>query len=268
MRTPGVKTLRKAARWLRSRYSPGALILGYHRVAHVHSDPHGLCVSPQHFEEQLAVLRREARPIALGELLRGLQEGHVPARAIAVTFDDGYADVLAQAQPLLERYEIPATVFVVSGCLGGSFWWDGAPQTAATNGAADSVALQDDDGRALTLQELACLASKPSIDVGAHSVGHPALAALTVTEQRYEVEESKATLEDLIAQPVRGFSYPHGSASDVTRDIVRRSGYAYACSSFNDVARVASDPFYLPRFWPGDWDGDRFGRWLKWWLRP
>ena len=128
---PGVGRLRwkarQATRWVKSRVAPGALILLYHRVADVLSDPWGLAVTPQHFAEQMAVLRQRAHPMPLAEMARALQQGApLPRRAVAVTFDDGYADNLLQAQPILERFGVPATIFLVSGSLGCAqeFWWD------------------------------------------------------------------------------------------------------------------------------------------------
>lgn len=100
------------------------LILGYHRIADATFDPYAICVAPQHFVQHLEVLRKHGQPIRLRELTRMLCAGHVPRRAIVVTFDDGYADNLYNARPLLERYEIPATVFVTTGTMGGEFWWD------------------------------------------------------------------------------------------------------------------------------------------------
>jgi peptidoglycan/xylan/chitin deacetylase (PgdA/CDA1 family) len=71
-------------------------------------------------------LRRECTPIALKELSHIYQQGNLPARAVAVTFDDGYFDNLANAKPLLERYDVPATVFVTTGQMerNREFWWD------------------------------------------------------------------------------------------------------------------------------------------------
>jgi peptidoglycan/xylan/chitin deacetylase (PgdA/CDA1 family) len=106
--------------------SDRALILLYHRVASLRSDPWSLAVTPRRFEEHLEVLRREAHPIRLERLPRALVDSELPDRAVAVTFDDGYADNLYSAKPLLERYDVPATVFLPSGLLGTKreFWWD------------------------------------------------------------------------------------------------------------------------------------------------
>jgi peptidoglycan/xylan/chitin deacetylase (PgdA/CDA1 family) len=124
VRIPGVKGLKLSARWLRSRLVRGALILGYHRVAEPVSDAYSLCVTPQHFAEQLEVLSKVGQVIGLRELASSLQERRVPKRTVVLTFDDGYADVLYHAKPLLERYQTPATVFVTTGSLGREFWWD------------------------------------------------------------------------------------------------------------------------------------------------
>lgn len=124
MRIPGFKRLRLSARWLRSRFVNGALILGYHRIANTPSDPYSICVTPEHFAEHLAVISKNARPMKLQTLVQTLKTSEVPQRAVAVTLDDGYSDNLHIAKPLLERYEVPATVFITSGHLGREFWWD------------------------------------------------------------------------------------------------------------------------------------------------
>lgn len=126
MRLPGLKRARLATYWLRSQFVDSALILGYHRIADCSRDPLGICLTPRHFSEQLEILSQHARPISLQNLVRGLGKGDLPKRAVAVTFDDGYATTLYQAKPLLERYRIPATVFVASGYLNREFWWDEA----------------------------------------------------------------------------------------------------------------------------------------------
>jgi peptidoglycan/xylan/chitin deacetylase (PgdA/CDA1 family) len=116
----------RARRLVRPTSSGGTLVLLYHRVATPAVDPWRLGVSPAHFAEHLAVLRRLARPIALRELAAALRAGRpLPPDGVVVTLDDGYADNLHAARPLLDRHDVPATVFVTSGALGTpGFWWD------------------------------------------------------------------------------------------------------------------------------------------------
>ena len=119
----------QALRRTRLRMSGGApgggLILLYHRVAELASDPWGLAVSPAHFGEQLAVLRNRYRPLSLGALVAA-RAGGVASRSVVVTFDDGYADNVSRALPLWERHRVPVTCFVTTGAIGGDgeFWWD------------------------------------------------------------------------------------------------------------------------------------------------
>lgn len=120
------KRLQQAARSLQKRVTTGAVILHYHRVAELPSDPFRLSVTPRQFEEHLQQIRQHARPIHLMELVGALRDGKIPRRAIVVTFDDGYADNLHRAKPLLERHGVPATVFATTGPVQTQreFWWD------------------------------------------------------------------------------------------------------------------------------------------------
>lgn len=126
MRLRGVNLLKKCLRIMTAPLRSQVAILMYHRVCEVPSDPWELCVTPTHFAEQLDYLRQHYRILPLRALVRFLQNGQVPKRAVVVTFDDGYADNLWNAKPLLERYSAPATVFVTTGYLGRDreFWWD------------------------------------------------------------------------------------------------------------------------------------------------
>jgi peptidoglycan/xylan/chitin deacetylase (PgdA/CDA1 family) len=124
MRIPGIKTAKTFSRWVQARIHGGALILGYHRVTDVLRDDYEVCISPVHFEEQMEQLSRHANPIRLSYLVECLKAGAIPPRSVAVTFDDGYADNLYQAKPILEKFGVPATVFVCTGYSGKEFWWD------------------------------------------------------------------------------------------------------------------------------------------------
>ena len=225
-------------------------------------------------------------------------EEKAPRNAVAVTFDDGYADNLYNAKPLLETAGVPAQVFVVAGSLTTEreFWWDelehillhtpNLPQTVSIDmkgqwlhgdlgssaqwTSADIQHHRDwsvvrkndptqrqmlyrklldllrpmvaelreeclgriarwaghrrgvrDTHRTLNDSELHELVEGGCIDVGAHTVTHPLLAALTPSAQGVEIRESKRMLEAVIERPVSTFSYPYGTRRDYTSDTVR-----------------------------------------------
>ena len=135
MRIPGVKTAKMLSRWVQARVLGGALILGYHRISATQEDTYEVCVSPENFEEHLAVLRKYTHTIGLSKLVQHLKEGSVPQKWVAITFDDGYADNLYIAKPMLEKYEVPATVFVCTGNPGKEFWWDELERLVASSTA-------------------------------------------------------------------------------------------------------------------------------------
>lgn len=344
MSMPGLGRIRQAQKWLRNQLDRKALILLYHRVANVDSDPWNLCVSPRHFAQHLEVLRQDFRPMPLQQLVQSLRQGKLPRRAIAITFDDGYADNLYNAKPFLERYDIPATVFVTTGQIGceREFWWDEAERLFLQPGklpealrfrvngithewrlgdkaqygeedyrrnrrwkaweqpdpsprhtayrsmykilhplpAAERLEIQDEllawagaarpprpTHRSMALDEIKTLAQAELVGIGAHTVTHPALSGLGVDAQRHEVRQSKAHLEEVIGRPVIAFSYPHGSYTRDTVDVVRQAGFSCAGTSCASVVTKGTDPFQLPRRSAGDWDGENLSRRLAEWFR-
>ena len=122
----GTGRIKKAFLKARRRFRPAAIILMYHRVADVPIDPRGTAVSPGRFAQHLEYIRQTCHPMRLLDLVEAVRQRSLPRRAVAVTFDDGYADNLTRAYPLLASAQIPATVFVVSGSVNSSdeFWWD------------------------------------------------------------------------------------------------------------------------------------------------
>jgi len=98
-----------------------AIVLTYHRIAAEGPDPHGLQVSPDRFRTHLDVLRSRAAVVPVEAVL---EPGAGPR--VAITFDDGYRDNLAHAEPILQQFDVPATLFVVSGLLDSraGFWID------------------------------------------------------------------------------------------------------------------------------------------------
>jgi len=118
--------MRRAIAPVQRRLWPQSVILMYHRIGDVTCDPWCMNVTPANFAEQLAVLQRHFHVISLAQLAHDLASGRRRKRCVALTFDDGYADNLYAAKPLLQHYSTPATVFVTSSHIGYTreFWWD------------------------------------------------------------------------------------------------------------------------------------------------
>lgn len=118
---PSLAMVRRWRRLLTRRlclpWARGGVILLYHRVSAPTLDPQRLCVSPIHFAQHVEVLARRG-------MVKPLAEAGTPG--VAITFDDGYADNLHEALPILDRHGLPATIYVTSGCLGKelAFYWD------------------------------------------------------------------------------------------------------------------------------------------------
>ena len=101
-------------------------MLVYHRIGERSLDPWHLMIDPEIFAGQIETLARDWTPISLSELVEGVGRRQLPERAVAVTFDDGYADNLELAAPILLGHRIPATLFVAAELIdaGGPPWWD------------------------------------------------------------------------------------------------------------------------------------------------
>lgn len=105
--------------------SSHAAILLFHRINEVDQNAFGpdpqLSVSPAVFEDIVSRLASGFRPVALPELISQLKDdGSYPSHSVVLTFDDGFRDTLTMALPILETYEVPATVYVTTGFVEGS----------------------------------------------------------------------------------------------------------------------------------------------------
>ncbi len=107
-------------------FQPRVLVLMYHRIAELKTDPWQLAVSPDNFEQHLQVLHKTGKLIPVKEMVSSLHHKAIPNNHICITFDDGYADNYLKAKPLLEKYKCPATFFIPTHYTSGrkQFWWD------------------------------------------------------------------------------------------------------------------------------------------------
>ncbi len=110
---------------IRHTSEPGIITLLYHRINKTDTDPWGICVSPENFEEQIQFLKNHFNIISANDLISGITSGNLPGNSVCITFDDGYADNYYHAKPILEKHDCPATFFIATAFINKrNFWWD------------------------------------------------------------------------------------------------------------------------------------------------
>jgi peptidoglycan/xylan/chitin deacetylase (PgdA/CDA1 family) len=204
-------------------------ILMYHQIdvaAPKGSAMRGLVVAPRTFFWHMAVLWALGyRGLSMGELEPYLQ-GQRHGRVFGITFDDGYANNLAHALPVLRRFGFTATCYVVADMVGQYNRWDTDLGIAASR-LMNTAQLQQwvDGGQ----------------EVGSHTLTHAHLPALKPEQQLHEIAASKARLEAMLRLPqaVRHFCYPYGEYTVATLQAVQAAGYASATTTVRGRAQVS-----------------------------
>jgi peptidoglycan/xylan/chitin deacetylase (PgdA/CDA1 family) len=210
-------------------------ILAYHAISDLAADPvlaeYG--VSPVVFAAQLDdLVERGWEFVDLDAVLASLDDGEpLPRRALLLTFDDAYVDLLEVACPLLEARGISAVVFAVADRVGASNLWD-QPKGAA------ALDLLDADGLLAVAQR--------GVEVGSHTATHRSLRTIDGGELGDELSGSATTLEGLGLPRPRAFSYPYGGASDRLAEAVQGAGYEIAFTTAWGDPRGA-DRYLIPR---------------------
>jgi peptidoglycan/xylan/chitin deacetylase (PgdA/CDA1 family) len=207
-------------------------ILTYHAVER---GPAPLCLAPERFLEQLdLIVEAGATTLTVSQVADGVRAGRLPERALAITFDDGAASVARAAAPALLERGLVATIFCVSGHLGGSNDWASQPTRSPRLELAGA-------------HELAELA-RAGFEIGSHGLEHvPLTEATPEPVLRREVGDSRERLTEAVGGEVRSFAYPYNVRSRRAARVVAELGYAAACAGGLDVAELASDPLALPR---------------------
>lgn len=191
------------------------LVLMYHSVSPYDEDPNEVTMTPQRFERQMRWLRsRGLRGVTVAEQLDARAEGRGRG-LVGLTFDDGYQDFITNAMPILERYGFTATVFVLAGRLGGLDEWN-RPAVEKALMTADEVRQVANSG----------------MEIASHGLEHVQLPELDDTQLNAEARRSRAILQEVTGQQVRGFCYPWGNVDGRVVDAVRAAHYDYACANW------------------------------------
>jgi peptidoglycan/xylan/chitin deacetylase (PgdA/CDA1 family) len=212
-----------------------AVIVTFHRVQDT-AAPEGLTVSVPMFEAYCRFFRRHFNVVSLRDLVGKLERGTTLNRELAITFDDGYRDNFENAAPVLERFGLPATFFVVTQWMGTDVvpWWDRQKGVHHPWMTWDQV-------RSL---------HRRGFEFGAHTRTHVDLGSVTEREANEEIVGARRELEQHLAAPVEWFAYPYGkhaNLADANRHLVRGAGFRCCCSCFGGLIDPGMDPFYLRR---------------------
>src|SRR3989344_7169223 len=257
--------IKKFIHKMRNFFIQTGYIVLYHRVADVKDDPHQLCVSLENFREQIKFLKENFRVIPLVQLVMEVRTKKLKNKTVAITFDDGYADNLHSALPILQELNVPATIFLTAGYMGSNrpFYWD-APEGADLNERTIS-----ESGRPMTLDEAKTLSKARIIEIGGHTINHPKLAKIAENEQSNEIVEGKKIIEEITGFPILSFAYPFGgkdSFNDTTIELVKKAGFNYACANIHERVTNKSNTYAHPRFIPRNWNLEEFKKQIKKWV--
>lgn len=200
----------------------------YHSIRHDGDPLIGAdAVSVEMFAEQMRWLR-EGSHLAVLSLSAGVERlagGRFDATVVAVTFDDGYLDLLTLAAPILERYAIPFTAFVLTGFV---------TSPPARNHFLDLRALRE-------------LAAVPGASIGSHGHSHRPLTRLDEKTMAEELQRSVTSIADAVGVPPVGLSYPYGAVDQRVLRNVRAAGFAIGATSIGGANRLGASPLLLRR---------------------
>ena len=171
-------------------------ILVYHTISSPADPlPGDIDISPENFERQLRWLERWRRVETLLETLTAQESD----RLTAITFDDGFRDNLTVALPLLEKYQLPITLFVTAGLLGREGF--------------------------LSPDELREISRHPLVTIGAHGLWHRHFTRLKLDEARFELTESRRLLSAITGFRVDLMAWPFGECNEHLEQLSKECGY-------------------------------------------
>lgn len=198
-------------------------ILMYHMISEPEPGLHfnGLRVSPHMFERQLRWLRQHGwKSFTVSEMLEA--GDRLPGKSFAITFDDGYADNLLRALPLLQKYASKATLYLVV-------------ERFERDWSVDRKAHHDDGElkreAKLSDEQVEILIESGCVELGSHSMTHANFIKLSTDEVMYELQASKRNLEKRFNVDIKSFAFPFGLYTAEQVGLVKQAGYQSAVTT-------------------------------------
>jgi len=204
-------------RWTKEK----PVVLLYHSISDQNSF---LSLSPKIFEEQIRYLKEKGFKFLKSEDLKNLK--NLPNKSVLITFDDGYEEILLNAAPILERYQIPAIFFI----------------------PVDLISKEIRGLKIMNWKEIKEMSQNRLFEIGSHGLTHRKLRKLATEEVEKEVKISKEILEQELEIRIKSFAYPFGRYNKEVLKTVGDSGYEFAFSIKPGRLSKNMDKFQIPRF--------------------
>lgn len=217
-------------------------ILMYHSVSPTAQPENRLAVTPEAFERQMRFLKNHAYNVLPLEEIAGLvrEKKEIPLKTLAITFDDGYKDNFLYAFPVLKKYNLPATVFII----------------------VNEVGRPEKDR--LSWDEIDEMRNSGIINIGSHCLGPEPLLNIKSDEAlKKEIFESKKALQEKLGQPVDAFSYPGGGFNEEIKKLVIDAGYLLAVTTSPGSRFACDDVFALKRLRISSTSNNLFVFWVE-----
>ncbi len=205
-------------------------ILMYHYVEYVQDKRdtirQSLDINPNVFEEQIKTLLSAGYTFMTAKEMADVLDNKMalPAKPVLLTFDDGHWDLETVVLPILQKYHVKATAYIISGLIGGADFMSSAQLREVINSGL--------------------------VEIGAHTVHHVSLKGKADSLVRSEVNVSRQTLELEYNIPVVSFAYPNGEFDQQAIDEVKNAGFRTAVSTIPGERQSLSNRYYLFRLRP------------------
>lgn len=203
-----------------------ATVIVYHAVGERprEFDRKGLFISQRQFEFQMDFLARQRTVVPLSQILAPGDDGR--RRRVAITFDDGFRNVLTEAVPVLRRYALPAAVFVPTK------WLDTPSGSDASAGAIETLTIDD-------LREL----DRLGYEIGSHSHSHLDCSRAAREQVVADLTESVTQLTAAVGRAPRYLAWPFGRYSAAALEAAAQVGFELAFATDHP----SRSPYAVPR---------------------
>ncbi|MCM8800954.1 MAG: polysaccharide deacetylase family protein [Candidatus Omnitrophica bacterium] len=217
-------------------------ILMYHSITEQVQPGNRLQVSKDAFTRQMQFLKKHNYRVIpleeLGDLIKAKKK--IPYKTVVITFDDGYKDNYLYAFPILKKYNLYATIFLI----------------------VDEIDRPQQDR--LSWEEIRQMQDSGIITFGSHSLDHPFLTELSsLDELRRQIFDSKRILEERLGRHINAFAYPSGRFNEIIKNLVKEAGYKLAVATNPGKGFSNNDIFALKRIRISENAKNLFIFWIK-----